>query len=95
MEGNFLGRELHDTVYITANPHAPKLPSGTFHATEITHNPLEPEKTVELAIDTYKTYHDKRLIVHLMSPHRPHLGPTVDRLREQYDFRDFENSTVD
>lgn len=90
MEANFVGRTLHDTVYVTGNPHAPKLPDGTFHAVEMAHNPMEPEKTVEMALDAVQTYPNKRLIVHLMPPHRPHLGPTVEQLREEYDFVDHE-----
>jgi len=32
LKESFAGRELHDTVYITANPYTYKLPDGTFHA---------------------------------------------------------------
>jgi len=31
MKGNFVGRELHDTVYITANPHVGRLEKDIFH----------------------------------------------------------------
>lgn len=30
MQGNFVGREFHDTIYVTANPHVEKLSDGTF-----------------------------------------------------------------
>ena len=84
MEGNFAGRTLHDTVYVTANPHVYELPEDTFHAVE---NLLEtrwdeetgtvlPEAVVEEAIAAHERYPDKRLIVHFMQPHFPFLGPT-------------------
>lgn len=84
MEANFAGRTLHDTVYVTANPHVYELPDDTFHAVE---NLLEsrwdedagtvqPEAVVEEAIAAHEQYPDKRLIVHFMQPHFPFLGPT-------------------
>ncbi|MDQ2051398.1 hypothetical protein RBH26_13020 [Natronolimnohabitans sp. A-GB9] len=84
MERNFEGRTLHDTVYVTANPHVYELSDGTFHAVE---NVLEsrwdeetgtvrPEAVVEEAIAAHERYPDKRLIVHFMQPHFPFLGPT-------------------
>ncbi|ELY48526.1 alkaline phosphatase family protein [Natronolimnohabitans innermongolicus] len=84
MEANFAERALHDTVYVTANPHVYELPDDTFHAVE---NLLEtrwdedagtvqPEAVVEEAIAAHERYPDKRLIVHFMQPHFPFLGPT-------------------
>ena len=84
MERNFAGRTLHDTVYVTANPHVYELPEDTFHAVE---NLLEtrwdeesgtvlPEAVVEEAIAAHERYPEKRLIVHFMQPHFPFLGPT-------------------
>ncbi len=84
MEGNFAGRALHDTVYVTANPHVYRLPADTFHAVE---NLLEtrwdaetgtvlPGAVVEAAIAAHERYPEKRLIVHFMQPHFPFLGPT-------------------
>ena len=94
MEGNFIGRELHDTIYITANPHATKLSDDIFYDMRvILDDYLSPEKVVEEALEVYKHNPNKRLIVHLMPPHRPHLGPTADKLREQFNLKDW--STVD
>lgn len=84
MAANFDGRTLHDTVYVTANPHVYELPDDTFHAVE---NLLEtrwdeetgtvrPAAVVEAAIDAHERYPEKRLIVHFMQPHFPFLGPT-------------------
>ena len=84
MARNFEGRTLHDTVYVTSNPHVYKLSEGTFHAVE---NLLErhwdeaagtvpPEAVVEEAVAAHDRYPDKRVIVHFMQPHFPFLGPT-------------------
>ncbi|ELZ17396.1 alkaline phosphatase family protein [Natrinema limicola] len=84
MNANFAGRTLHDTVYVTANPHVYELPENTFHAVE---NLLEtrwdeesgtvrPAAVVEEAIEALDRYPEKRLIVHFMQPHFPFLGPT-------------------
>ncbi|GAA3876043.1 hypothetical protein [Haloarcula argentinensis] len=83
MRGNFAGESLHDTVYVTGNPHTPKLPDNTFHHIDMLHNPSKPESTVERAINAHEEYPDKRLIVHIMSPHAPHLGKTAKKLRER------------
>ncbi|WP_262180177.1 hypothetical protein [Haloarcula laminariae] len=88
MRHNFLGRALHDTVYVTANPYATKLPAGTFHAVE---NLIEsdwdpdlrtvpPRPVTQAAIDAAAAYPDKRLIVHYMQPHYPFIGPAGQRI---------------
>jgi hypothetical protein len=84
MDANFADRTLHNTVYVTANPHVYELPGDTFHAVE---NLLEtrwdeesgtvrPEDVVEEATAALDRYPEKRLIVHFMQPHFPFLGPT-------------------
>lgn len=81
---NFQGRRLHDTVYVTANPHAPKLAEGTFHERR---NLLEdrwdedlktvpPDVVTEEALEVHAKYPNKRLIVHYMQPHFPFIGET-------------------
>jgi len=90
MRGNFLDREIHDTIYITANPHAAKLPNDIFYDIKmILDSYMQPEKVIEYAIETNEFNPNKRLIVHLMPPHRPHFGPTADRLREQFNLKDW------
>ena len=87
MEANFAGRQLHDTVYVTANPHLHKLPEGTFHAVvdlletswDDDARTVHPADAVEEALSARDVYPDKRLIVHLMQPHFPFLGPTGER----------------
>ena len=97
MEGNFVGREFHDTVYVTANPHARKLDSGTFHAIETVLDrwddeigTVQPEDVVAAAIEANERYPDKQLVVHFMQPHRPYLGRTADELRERIDLRGYK-----
>lgn len=83
MRKNFVDKSFHNTVYVTGNPHTPKLPDDVFHAIDMTHNPSEPEKTVSMGIDAHRKHPNKRLIIHLMSPHTPHLGKTAEGLRKR------------
>lgn len=84
MEEQFFGRELHDTVYVTANPHVRDLPGGVFHdvinlleiAWDESLQTVPPEPVVKAAIDAHERHPDKRLIVHFMQPHFPFIGPT-------------------
>jgi hypothetical protein len=96
MEGNFDGRELHDTVYVSSNPFARNLDGGTFHDVELPldrwdeeFNTVRPGDVVDVALDYHERYPNKRLIVHFMQPHRPHLGPTAERLRERVELRGY------
>ncbi|WP_143421004.1 hypothetical protein [Halorubrum halodurans] len=89
---NFAGRELHDTVYVTANPHVQMLDENVFHA--IIDKPLSnwdpktkcvrPEEVTTAAIRAHEDYSNKRIIVHYMQPHDPPLGSTGDEIREQF-----------
>lgn len=79
---SFRGRELHDTVYVTANPHAPDISDGTFHAMEFLleeywnaeYQTVMPETMVEQTLAAHQQYPDKRLISHWMQPHFPFIG---------------------
>lgn len=82
MRSNFVGRTFHDTVYVTANPHAYKLPEDTFHYTR---NLLDdewdpdlktvtPDTVVEATLEAAERFPDKRLLVHFMQPHFPFIG---------------------
>lgn len=89
---NFSGRTLHDTVYITANPHAVKLSENVFHT--LVDDPLEewdadkqcvpPEAVTTAARRANDAYPQKRLIIHYMQPHDPPLGPTAARIRREF-----------
>ncbi|WP_206536686.1 hypothetical protein [Halococcus thailandensis] len=79
---NFADRTFHDTVYVTANPHAPKIPSGTFHAVvnlleegwDAELGTVHPETVVEAVQQAQNQYPEKRLIAHFMQPHYPFIG---------------------
>ena len=82
LRANFAGGEFHDTVYVTANPYATKLPDGTFHAVidlledgwDAEHRTVLPETMVAAAQRAAEQYPNKRLIVHFMQPHYPFIG---------------------
>lgn len=90
---NFCGRELHDTVYITANPHVKYVGENVFH--EVIEKPIKewdaekmtvkPTIVTEAALNAYEKYPNKRLIIHYMQPHDPPLGPTAKELKEEID----------
>lgn len=84
MEATYHGRQLHDTIYVTANPYAARIPDRTFHVVE---NLLDsewdaeagtvyPEAVVRRALEAAEKYPNKRLIIHFMQPHFPFLGET-------------------
>jgi hypothetical protein len=88
MSKNFVGRMLHDTVYISANPHTYWLENDVFHDV---YNPLSthwdgdtgtvhPEDMVSIAGKAQKEHPEKRLIVHFMQPHFPFLGESGEEL---------------
>lgn len=82
MQASFEGRNLHDTVYVTANPHTSKLPTDTFHAVinlldrhwDDEFHTVLPETVVEQTEKAFDKYPGKRLIVHFMQPHFPFIG---------------------
>lgn len=89
MEEQFNGRTIHDTVYVTANPHVHNIEDGVFHAIinllETDWDPdlktVRPVDVVTAAIKAAEEYPDKRLIIHFMQPHFPFLGSTGSEIR--------------
>lgn len=85
LRGNFEGRQLHDTVYVTANPqfrrHEEKFETEFFDVIDIwkddgwdeTYGTVLPETTARYATEAAEKYPDKRLLVHFMQPHYPFL----------------------
>jgi hypothetical protein len=79
---NFEGKQLDDTVYVTANPHTPKLPPDTFHYRrnllrdrwDDNLKTVTPEVMTEEGLAIHEEYPDKRLIIHYMQPHFPFIG---------------------
>jgi len=97
IEENFAGRELHDTVYVTANPFSTDIKEGTFYHTKHLHatdwneeiGTVQPADVVEAAFEAHGEHPDKRIIVHFMQPHRPYLGETADALRERLEIQGY------
>ncbi|KAB1198507.1 MULTISPECIES: hypothetical protein [Haloferax] len=96
MSENFVGNELHDTVYVSANPHANELPDGTFFRVEPLLDSWDPDAetilpddVVSAAVDMHERHPDKRLIVHFMQPHIPYIGETAEQVRRDVDISRF------
>jgi len=83
LRGNFSGRELLDTVYVTASPQFYfKGIDARFHAVENVWDDdgwdedagtVRPETMADRAEAAAERYPEKRLIVHLVQPHYPFL----------------------
>jgi len=97
IDENFVGRELHDTIYVAANPFSTEIPEGTFHYVDHLHSRMwddsigtvQPEAVTAAAVERHEQYPNKRLIVHYMQPHRPYLGETATILRERLDLQGY------
>lgn len=87
---SFCGQTFHDTVYVTANPHAFEIEPGTFHATI---NLLDdgwdkdlltvtPETMADALREANETYPEKRLFGHFMQPHYPFIGEQGRQLKQ-------------
>ncbi|WEL20544.1 hypothetical protein HBNXHr_0469 [Halorhabdus sp. BNX81] len=95
IEKTFNGRELHDTVYISSNPHTDMtLDGGVFHDVLRTYGKewepdvernqecFHPEHVFDVVSDVYEQYENKRCIIHFMQPHGPYFGETARTLRQ-------------
>jgi hypothetical protein len=98
MQETFLGKQFHDTIYVTSNPFATRLPEDTFFKTEYLINEwddeigtIHPEDVVAAGVAAHEQYPNKRLILHFMQPHRPYLGPIAEQLRERVDLKGYLN----
>lgn len=87
---NFQGSDFHDTVVVTSNPYYEKyskLDQRSFHS--IIYCPRTDgiksfEKLSKKAVEVNKEFPNKRLIIHYMKPHTPHISETSDRLRNKF-----------
>lgn len=85
---NFAGEVLHDTVYVTANPHERELPVDTFHTIDRVYvdgwdedaGTVLPETVTERALAAADRYPNKRLVIHYMQPHAPYVGPAGEEV---------------
>lgn len=88
VNANFRTRDLHDVVYVSANPWYMKLRDdidASVHAYYPVHD--EPEErphvdqmyaTTEFALRAAEEHPDKRILVHYAPPHHPLFGPTAE-----------------
>ncbi len=93
LEANFDGRDLTDTVYVTANPMYTRTRDEVrFEFHDIVDvwsdswdevGTVRPERVRDAAIDAAEQYPDKRLLVHFLQPHYPFLttDTTFDKNR--------------
>jgi len=90
LKHNFAGRTLHDTVYVSANPYAARLPEDTFHTFvdlfrtgwDSDLQTVTPETVAAATRFIHKEYPNKRIVAHFMQPHYPfigELGREIDR----------------
>lgn len=95
LKKNFAGKDLHDTVYVTANPFVELIDDGVFfdvYYKEVMErwdeeiNTVHPEEVVDVAIAAHNDNPNKRLIVHFMQPHAPYIGDFGIELNERVQF---------
>jgi hypothetical protein len=102
LKKTFSEEQLHDTVYITANPqffkHWDDLnePNVVFHDTvsvidewDADLGTVTPESVVEHARECHAKYPNKRLLIHFNQPHYPFIGPKGDEIRNQIDYASY------
>jgi len=86
LQANIAGRDLRDTVYVTANPQFQKHQAALdaeFHAIidlwddgwDAAMNTVLPETVTKATLDAADEYPNKRLLVHYNQPHVPFIGP--------------------
>jgi hypothetical protein len=83
IRANFSDRQLHDTVYVTGNSWILNIGdeiNADLHAVELAKNDFDVEQQcqVEAGINANRSYPNKRLIVHLIPPHHPFIGPIAE-----------------
>ena len=91
IRGNFVGRDLHDTVYVTASPilYERDFSDVSFHAVnnvwsedgwDPEHKTVLPETVEDHAREVEEEYPNKRLIIHFLQPHMPFI-PAPDEMK--------------
>jgi hypothetical protein len=90
IEANFVGKELHDTIYITANPYSSKLDGSVFFKIinlidkwDDQTGTVLPGVVTRKALEVAVEYPDKRLIIHYMQPHAPYIGSVQSEFMQQ------------
>jgi len=97
MRNNFIDKRLHDTVYVSSNPHSAKLDGRDIFHSHILLDEREdqkvvsPSKVTEMSMEIASEFPNKRLIVHYMPPHYPYLGDMGDKLIKKYIPEDYQS----
>ncbi|PGF18004.1 hypothetical protein CP556_19140 [Natrinema sp. CBA1119] len=90
LRANVDGRDLSDTVYVTANPqlsqHRESIDARFAAVVDVwradgwsnEHGTVLPETVTEYALQAAEEYPNKRLVVHYMQPHYPFVGSDAD-----------------
>jgi len=90
MRRNFMDETLHNTVYISSNPHSAKLEGEEIFHTHILLDEREnkkvvsPSKVTETSMEIASEFPNKRIVIHYMPPHYPYLGGLGKKLIKKY-----------
>lgn len=97
IRGNFSGKTLHDTVYVSANGWFAKLQddiNSEVHRFEFVDRDVmngvtsKPETVAESIREMAEQYPNKRLIGHFMQPHHPFIGPSSGKFEYTRDIHE-------
>ncbi|MDS0282282.1 hypothetical protein [Haloarcula onubensis] len=87
---NFGDKQLHDTIYVTANSHFEQLDDDVFFYVERVYGDVTVDgrqetnrRLLEATVELHQTYPNKRIITHFMQPHAPYISERAAELREQ------------
>lgn len=99
MEQNFSGGTFPDTIYVSANPNPGKV-DAEFAVVKALWNEawdeelrtVPPERVVDATLEMSEAYPKKRLIIHLLQPHYPWIGPKGQEFHDRHGYTDQSDS---
>lgn len=104
IESNFAGRDLTDTIYVTANPFVEYIDRDVFYRVDYSEvydgwneelRTIPPSVVSERTRIMHEEHPNKRIISHYMQPHAPYIGEFGRSLVERYDFGILNNNLRD
>lgn len=104
IQNNFAGRDLSDTIYVTANPFVEYLDDDVFYRVDYSEvyngwdeelRTIPPEVVSERTIKMNEKHPNKKIISHYMQPHAPYIGDFGKSLVEKYNFGILNNNLRD